>query len=66
VTSCLALLVNLIQGYIELSAEMLGFFFIFSLGSTIVGNNTYGDCCHVLIIVTCRLNDDVCKCVEVR
>jgi hypothetical protein len=47
----LAPLVNLVQGYIELSAKMLGFFFIFTFGFAIVGNNNYnGDCGHVLTI----------------
>ena len=49
--SDLAQLVNLVQGYIELSAKMLVFFFIFSFGFAIVGNNSYnGDCGHVLTI----------------
>jgi hypothetical protein len=38
VASNLAPLVNLVQGYIELSAKMSVFFFIFSLGFAIVSN----------------------------
>jgi hypothetical protein len=44
-------LVNLVQGYIVLSTKMLVFFFIFSFGFAIVGNNSYnGDYGHVLTI----------------